>query len=66
MPKASSSIQHAQAYEILRDAIIDPTKRDAAKSHPIAGPILKKLSNRDFNNLQQMANNQADSVCPQN
>ena len=65
MPKQSSATEHGQAYKVLLDAILDPTTRDAAKSHPIAGPILKKLSNRDVNNLREMAKSQAGSVCPQ-
>jgi hypothetical protein len=57
--------RHSEAYRTLHRAIMDPAARESAKNDPIVGPIVKKLSLRDWANLKAIAeNNQSSPCCP--
>jgi hypothetical protein len=61
----SSANPHNETFKTLREAILDPSKRAAAKTHPIVGPVFEKLSDTDIDKLKEMADAQNLTVCPQ-
>jgi hypothetical protein len=61
----TGATDHTETYKTLRDAVLNPTTRTAARAHPTAGPLLKNLSDADLDSLATVARGQADCTCTQ-
>jgi hypothetical protein len=57
--------QYNEAAMLIAKALRDPRSIPAAKAHPIAGPVMKKLGPSGIKQLSQITGSTSNTACSQ-